>query len=896
MLPDAVRALRGDLTQEQFAQAIGVTRLTVLRWELPLNHPQSRRPRGKTLHRLLDFSPPHPGAQPAAPPEPPPTPGFPLDFLPDEEGELIRQALTLLEQGRLDACGPLLKEKDAFISPAGRAMARSVLLYLRLFHEESPATARQLSQWLLSALRQGHLPPFARQLAHQALAFHHAWPRLESFSPSKTYYHAHLALRVAQAHGLPLAAHAHAARLQAAFLHQDFFLFHHFFFLARHPLGQTLTPFSRALALEMTARHLDMEGYPDDAQTVYTALNQHAKAHGLRFAQTRALSGLGVSLFFCGGPYAAVAPLMDEGKALLRQGAPMDHGLSVLAGLETRVAFQNLERERFAQLLQASLQRQQKRDWPEPMVNLTRLLSGVIAESLHDLEALATHMKPYAHLENADWETRLLSVALQGWLAMGHGKMIEAEGHWAALVQNGLGRPYILPLARNGEFALFFTLVLRGAIPEAVQAWRRIQQLETWRWGLNMHYFLRAYRGLFLALTGNPAEGEVEVRSSLHHFQQLGDLNYFLLTQRLLALVLDQGGHPAAAKALETSEADMTAHGLKVAVYATGNIRHLGKTLRAKAALPVPAGPAPQKGGGQPPAWMARHLTVAGHSPRTLAAALVSLVEKITHGAQVSFQQLAEDQPPMDWIGHGLHTPHATFDLFTPTGFAGRLQVSLPLTPVEHTAISTLVSVAEGCWPAGAGLQGATPAAWHGNPLDLDNLLARGITPQLQWQGLSLSTAMADSPQPVLLNQTTNAHGLELAVLLHRHSPRKHRPLIVTDGSGSPCALQSSFPMAWPTEMATPPTRETLQAALEAARGGVLFLPEIWRLDANLQHFLTERLARFNHERMISPDTAQHPPKLVAASSEDLFTGAASVLFSQEFFLLFQGFLVEPGK
>jgi Sigma-54 interaction domain len=75
MLDNAeIRAIRGSLSRGAFAHALGVTSLTVLRWELPEGNKESRRPRPKMVQALRQFAthrdPPAPtptgsGAQPA---------------------------------------------------------------------------------------------------------------------------------------------------------------------------------------------------------------------------------------------------------------------------------------------------------------------------------------------------------------------------------------------------------------------------------------------------------------------------------------------------------------------------------------------------------------------------------------------------------------------------------------------------------------------------------------------------------------------------------------------------------------------------------------------------------------------------------------------------------------
>lgn len=57
MLDNAeIRAIRGSLSRGAFAHALGVTSLTVLRWELPEGNKEARRPRPKMVQALQQFA------------------------------------------------------------------------------------------------------------------------------------------------------------------------------------------------------------------------------------------------------------------------------------------------------------------------------------------------------------------------------------------------------------------------------------------------------------------------------------------------------------------------------------------------------------------------------------------------------------------------------------------------------------------------------------------------------------------------------------------------------------------------------------------------------------------------------------------------------------------------
>ena len=52
MSPTEIRSIRGSLSRAAFARLLGVTALTVLRWELPEGSKEARRPRPKMIETL----------------------------------------------------------------------------------------------------------------------------------------------------------------------------------------------------------------------------------------------------------------------------------------------------------------------------------------------------------------------------------------------------------------------------------------------------------------------------------------------------------------------------------------------------------------------------------------------------------------------------------------------------------------------------------------------------------------------------------------------------------------------------------------------------------------------------------------------------------------------------
>ncbi len=136
--PDDIRALRSTLSRSRFAERVGVTPLTVYRWELPADAPEARRPRGQVAARLAEFAAgahvsPRSGVEGAPTPGGPSAPGgSPLD--PAEQAALL-PLLERLSSGdlrRVESEMLALMASGRLSTLAGRAMAAQALARIAL--------------------------------------------------------------------------------------------------------------------------------------------------------------------------------------------------------------------------------------------------------------------------------------------------------------------------------------------------------------------------------------------------------------------------------------------------------------------------------------------------------------------------------------------------------------------------------------------------------------------------------------------------------------------------------------------------------------------------------------------------------------------------------------------
>ena len=105
--PEDIRALRGARSRAELAERLGVTALTVYRWELSPDAPEARRPRGAVLARLLAFL--EEDRARASTTDPPPTSAPASVTLDREEKASLAPTRAAMDDGRLEqAEGELL--------------------------------------------------------------------------------------------------------------------------------------------------------------------------------------------------------------------------------------------------------------------------------------------------------------------------------------------------------------------------------------------------------------------------------------------------------------------------------------------------------------------------------------------------------------------------------------------------------------------------------------------------------------------------------------------------------------------------------------------------------------------------------------------------------------------
>ena len=166
--PDDVRALRGDLSRADFARKVGVTPLTVYRWELPDGAAESRRPRGavaERLRRVVGHGTASEKPSSIAPPR------MEANAVSTEEATAVLPALDRIlraEFSRADDDLMQLLVSGALTSASGRAMGQAALSICQFLARHDGRAAFMTLQPALRDADAGALPPDAELLVRVA--------------------------------------------------------------------------------------------------------------------------------------------------------------------------------------------------------------------------------------------------------------------------------------------------------------------------------------------------------------------------------------------------------------------------------------------------------------------------------------------------------------------------------------------------------------------------------------------------------------------------------------------------------------------------------------------------------------------------------------------------------
>ena len=555
--PEEIRALRGGLSRAAFARRLGVTPLTVYRWELPASAPESRRPRGRGHEALRQLA----GGSVSAIADPSP-------LTPEERARLSPCLAPLSRADWRSAEDGLLAllASGALHSRDARALASTGLAYLYRWGSED---ARRAFTVLLPHLAEADAGLLSGSIAvhvHALAATLFSAPDGRLFDAGKVNVH------VARAEALLLEPHLFAsaearcllrlAEVSAAFYLGAPELIARLDGRVREALGEVEDPTLRMLAAEALAHEANFRGEVSLATQRFRDGAREAASVGYALLEARNLVFLAQRLL-----EAAVAP--DEALARVRRAREV-----AWEGTRPRgVSFMFATRAEADALLRLGR-------FAEAGAALDE--GDAVVEELHwTPQYLAVQRARFLYLTGRWADMRQLAARLSGYtgplqpaLTRVHGGWVEALADWAEGHARRAAEGFATTHARLMELGGWPALSRDCAVaevgaraeahqlPEARAALRRARALlerqpSTWSTAL-----LHRHDGSLLAREGRPREAREKLEASLATFTLAGDLSETALTRRALAAVALAAGEPGAERVRRDADEELRRLGI----------------------------------------------------------------------------------------------------------------------------------------------------------------------------------------------------------------------------------------------------------------------------------------------------------------------------------------------
>lgn len=870
MTPSEIRALRGGLGRAEFAEALGVTPLTVYRWELPPGSPELRRPRGKVLARLRAWAASRPAvgaADLAASPQdcgsdshaggeggPAPagmTEGASTDLAPEEEAALL-PALAAIDQCRLEQAESELVGllgSGVLRTDAARALARISLakLHLLLRHDGKAAFATLVGIG-------GALPRAVHLQLHVVSAMLHAAVDARLFNPGKTNHHAALAeplLTEADEEERFLLWYAQFVAAAATF---EAAMVSRLVERAARMCELPTTPLGRCLAREaMVAVSL---GFTHVAETARRADEY------LRIAETGPL------------PLHRMRALCWRAEVLLEEAAPPER---ILRMLEEAERLQR--RHRIVDGVHSMVLHRNK---GEVLMRLGRLAEaeGALLEATRIGSELGyTPFRIYIVLARLHWqagdvdETRALAERLLRFEGLHQDLSRTFAGIVLLLCDVVQGAPpsdwfdrleeELASMRHVSAWSIAYRYVVTYALgvcsthatPE--QAGRTLHLAERaleWSPSPTASALFRRYRGNVLARQGRFVEARQSLEAALATFELSGNVPESLLVRRTLANLDLLEERPEAGSRMDATAAQLAKAG--VAPPPLLQAEAAPAAACAHSHFPIEQLLVPLQ-----------RLSTRGLGAPILQKELLNVAAELVPNRALRLEEVGSNGDAI-LVGSRRRDVDAWFDFSDGVGRRLRLGVGGELDESQRAAITLLVSFAALAFEV-AGLRGFTAAPRPDAPAE-DASLPGFVAASESMRRLKAELKRLSGSRATIIITGESGTGKEVvARAIHDLSQRAARPYVTFNSAAIPRELFEGQLFGYRKGAFTGATSDN-PGVIRAAEGGTLFLDEIGELPLDVQ----PKLLRFLENAEVFPLGERSPVRVdvrvIAATHRDL--------------------------
>ncbi|MCY1073760.1 sigma-54-dependent transcriptional regulator [Archangium lansingense] len=863
MGPEAIRALRGEQSRASFARQLGVTPLTVYRWELPEEAAQARRPRGRVMEALRQLAE---GGQPALPPALRPA------------NSLVRQELTHEEKARLNACLTLLQRADwraaentllelltssELRTTGARALASVGLAYAYRWGYEDVRRAFAVLLPHLVEADAGLLPAESVEVyVHATAANLYASPDGRIFDAGKMNVH------VARAEALlrpnhPLFAEVRCqlrlAQVAAAFYLGAPELLARQYGRLEEALAEVTDPSLRLMAMHGLAHEAAIRGEVSLATRRFRELAQAAARLGYGLLEAR-------SLAFLAQHRLDEACEPEEALALVhRARGAFDGRLGrafsfIFAARAEADALLRLGRFSEAEaVLEQGTTVTEELSWTPHHLVVQRARLLYLTGRYADLRQLAHQLSSYTGPIQQPL-TRAYGCwveALADW-AEGHAQR-SAEGFAAAhtrALELG-GWPY---LRRDSAVCEVGARAAAGQLQESRVALRRARAIleqfpSAWSTAL-----LHRHEGWLLAREGRLREAREKLEASLATFTLAADAPEAALTRRTLAAVARAAGEPGAEAAYLHSEDELRRYGITPPPDFSAEIHPVQET---------PSPEAEPRLGAESLGVPFERLAVRGMGASLIQRELVAVLEGLFPGRNPRLEELDSQGRTTPLLGESTVPASEWVEFGDGCGRRLRVGVAGPLPADGRALISALARLA-GFALEVAVLRGFVQAEPPLREPEAAPEVPGFIAASPTMNKLKTELAGLSGSRATVIVTGESGSGKEVvARALHRLSARADRPYVAFNCAAVPRELFEGQLFGYRRGAYTGAATDH-PGVIRAAHGGTLFLDEIGELPLEVQ----PKLLRFLENGEIFPlgetRPAQVDVRVIAATHRDL--------------------------
>ncbi|WP_426756661.1 sigma 54-interacting transcriptional regulator [Myxococcus sp. Y35] len=864
--PETIRALRGEQSRAAFARLLGVTPLTVYRWELPSEAPQARRPRGRVAVALRQL------AARGGAPSSAITPSKRQELHPEELARILPCVthLTRAEWRAAEEDLLSLLASGVLRTPGGRAMAAVGLAYLQRWGREDSRGAFTTLLPHLGAADAGILPEEVELRVLAMAANLYASPDGKLFDANKS------AACVARAEAL-LANHDDPevrCQLRMAEVACGFYLgeaeriTHGSGRLAETLVG-VKDPALRLLAEDACAHEAALRGEATVATRRFREVAQGAARMGYAFLEAR-------NLAFLAQRRLEEACEPSEALQLVRRareaayGGRMARGFSfIFAARAEAEALLRLARfaEAEAVLDEADAVVEELR-WTPLYLTVTRARLYLLTGRYSGLRRLARHLTAYdGTIQRA--LTGAYAQFTESLADLAEGRALRAAEGFAAAGQRVVelgGWPY---LRRECLLYETYARVYACQRDEGRVLLRRARAFlermpSAWHSAL-----LHRFEALLHVLDGRTAEARELLQASLGTFSLTGDLCMAVYTRHLLALLARMDGDPAAGELLAASEAEL--HRVGMAVHQQHFVHYVAQERSAGAtALVTEAG---KRLGAEALVVPFERLSVRGMGAPLIQRELLAVVEGLLPHSAPRLEELDSQGRATLLAGDASVPVTESVEFGDGCGRRLRLGVAGPLPP-DGRALLTALSRLGGFAMEVATLRGFAQAdvpadassAEEARDADVPGFIAASLA----MKRLRADLASLSSSRATVIVTGESGSGKEVvARALHALSTRAQQPYVAFNCAAVPRDLFEGQLFGYRRGAYTGAATDH-PGVIRAAHGGTLFLDEIGELPLEVQ----PKLLRFLENGEIFPLGEMRPVevdvRVVAATHRDL--------------------------